>query len=444
MNELFGIGKKKTPSNKGGFIKHDGKNFVFPNGSVFTNSNLSLDQLNQIDWKSGSLSWLTKSSFNALMLYINPSKGVVTNFQGVWNGGDFEGQKFMGIFNQGTFKGFLKTSFDRWKTSPYNFIDGTITDSQNGILGIKKINPTVFDVKSSTKGVSLLAIPVGYHVNISDNNGMIHSFTVKKTLDSSDSNFILQSTTGSRNKAVISWAQLRGNSAAEFEVNTTITAGQKFPLPKVFDGDPIGVITYIEVSPKSTNTSINPNAKNQNNVYKFNLEDLAPLRFSSGSRKPLITLKFDTQKEVDEFGKMNAEIKAGYFRFHLKTIVNALQFDVIDGYGKNVYLQDLFARVQGSKKAPADVQKSLDWLERFMRVFIINIVAAKKYKGQYIDSPALQAKVMKQIAQSIVYYLPPQNPVKPASKKPTVKKVNKKKKIIKESISEKIFRKMLQ
>jgi len=447
MNELFGLGKKKSASKKG-VVRHDGKNFVFPNGSVFRNSDLTLDQLNQIDWIGSDLAWLAKSSFNANVLFVNSSRQTVEKFQGIWNGGDFKGGAFSGIFNKGTFTGSFKASFDRWKPSPYNFIDGTISDTQNGILGIKKINPTVFDIKSSSKGVSLLAIPVGYHVNISDNNGMMHSFTVVKTLDSSDSNFILQSTTGSKNKAVISWAELRGASQGEFEVNTTITAGQKITIPKVFNGDPIGVITYIEVSPKATNTSINPSNKNQNSVYKFNLADLAPLRFNSGSRKPLITLKFDTQKEVDEFGKMNSEIKAGYFKYHLKTIVNALQFDVIDGFGKNVYLQDIFGRVKGTLKAPADVQKSMDWLERFMRIFIINIVAAKKHNGQYIDSPALQAKVMKQIAQAIVYYLPSQNPPKVPSQKPTVKNMgksapkNKKTKFIKESISEKIFRKM--
>jgi hypothetical protein len=448
MNELFGLGKKKSASKKG-VVRHDGKNFVLPNGSVFTKSNLTLDQLNQIDWVNNDLSWLLKSSFNAIILFLNPTRQIVTNFQGVWNGGDFKGEKFLGVFNQGTFQGGqLKTSSDRWKPSPYKFIDGTVSDSQGGLLGVKKINPTVFDIKSSNKGVSLLAIPVGYHVNISDNNGMIHSFTVVKTLDSTDSNFILQSTTGSKNKAVISWAELRGRSQGDFEVNTTITAGQKISLPKVFNGDPIGVITYIEVSPKATNTAINPSNKNQNSVYKFNLADLAPLRFNSGSRKPLITLKFDTQKEVDEFGKMNSEIKAGYFKYHLKTIVNALQFDVIDGFGKNVYLQDIFGRVKGTLKAPADVQKSMDWLERFMRIFIINIVAAKKHNGQYIDSPALQAKVMKQIAQAIIYYLPAQNPPKVPAQKPTVKTMgksapkNKKTKFIKESISEKIFRKM--
>jgi|TARA_R110000851_G_scaffold212152_1_gene364807 hypothetical protein len=458
MNELFGFNKKKAAS-KEGFVRHDGNSFVLPNGSIFAKSDLTLDQLNQIDWANGDLSWLTKSSFNADKLFVNASRQVVTNFSGVWNGGDFKGEKFLGVFNQGTFQGNLKTSFDRWKPSPYKFVDGTVSDYQDGLLGIKKINATVFDVNSASKSVSLLSIPLGYHVNISDTNGMMHSFTVVKTLDSTDSVFVLQSTTGSRNKAVISWSELRGSSQGRFELNTTITAGKKFTIPKVFNGDPVGVISYIEVSPKKTNTSINPtnpnnpnsqNKNNQNSVYKFNLADLAPLRFNSGSRKPLITLKFDTQNEVDEFGKMNSEIKSGYFKYHLKTIVNALQFDVIDGYGKNVYLQDIFGRVQGSKKAPADVQNSLNWLERFMRIFIINIVAAKKHNGQYIDSPAIQAKVMKQIAQAIVYYLPAQNPSKAPATKPTVKSmgkskskpVSKKTKFIKESISQEIFKKM--
>jgi len=457
MNELFNFGKKKQQRQQQqqqqqqasqGVVKHNGTHFVFPNGSVATKLDLTLEQLNEIDWTSGKLSWLLNSYFKAITLFINRPREVVTRFQGEWDGGDFVGNKFVGTFIKGTFKGYFESSYKQWKPSPYNFIDGTVSDSEDGLLGVGKINPSVFDANSSNKGVSLLAIPIGYHVNISDINGMIHSFTMVKTLDSNDSNFILQSTTGSKNKAVISWSELRGGSKGEFTKNTTITAGQKINIPRVFEGDPIGVITYIEVSPKATVAAVNT-SNPQNNVYKFNLEGLSPLQFNTGSRKPLITLKFDTEKEVTEFGNMNSEIKAGYFKYHLKRIINALQFDVVDGYGKNVYLQDMFGGVKGVKKAPADVQQSLDWLEKFMTLFIINIVSSKKVQGQYRDSPALQAKVMKQIALALIYYLPKQNPTQQASKKPTVKKAqanltqkNGKTKFLKEAVSSRIFNKI--
>jgi hypothetical protein len=290
----------------------------------------------------------------------------------------------------------------------------------------------VVDSHSPSKKLSLLSVPLGWYVNINDSHGNLHSFSVQKTLDNVDSNFILQSVTGSKNKAVISWSALRGSGLGNFVSNTTLEVGKKCLIPQVFDGDPLGVITSFEVSPKPSVTSSHSKLK----VYKLDISMLSPLVFGSGSHKPIITLRFDTDQEVDEYVKILEGIKKGWFAFHLKRIVKALKFNVIDGYGKNVYLQDIFDSNQGKKKAPADAQESLDWLENFLRVIVMNVVTSRKIKGSYVDSPKLQSMMIKAISDYIKPFLPVvAAPAAAAAKKPSSAKSP----IIKEYISQRVM-----
>ena len=208
-------------------------------------------------------------------------------------------------------------------------------------------------------------------------------------------------------------------------------------IPKVFDGDPISVITSIEISPKGTNTNISP--KTLGMVHKFDLSLLHPLSFN-GNKK--VTLKFDTQQEINEYAELLAEIKKGWFTYHMKNILNSLNVGVIDGYGDAVYLQNVFNGVKGTKKAPKEAKKSLEWMERFYRVFILNIVTANKKGGHYVNSPTLQSKIVKQMAFRIKQFLPQKE--SPPSPQNTVNKGGSTKQaIIKEAISSYIFRKML-
>lgn len=441
MDELFGIGKKKKAS-KSSVIKFDGKRYVFDTGASFEKSSATIEQLQAYDWKSGNLSWLYQSSFHASYIDINLTDDKVYNFLGNWMDGTFKGGEFRGVFMGGKFEGkVFAGAYQQWQASPYSFVSGTVSDFMQGILGVKKLNATVFDASSPEKRASLLQIPVGWYVNLTDANGNSHSFKVLKTLDSADSNFILQSMTGSRNKVTIPWSTLRGSNESDFLNITTIEAGRKLLIPDVFAGDPLGTVSAFEVSPKGSAVKAHAQPK----VYKFDLSLLAPLPFTAGKRKPLVTLKFDTDDEVNAYAKMLDEIKKGWFAFHMKRLVNALKFDIIDGYGKNMYLQDIFGLQKGSKKAPKDVQESLDWLENFVRIFIMNMVAARKKGGRYVDSPALQLKVLNPIATQIQRYIPEYVPPAPApAPKGSGKKGGKggKTPIFTEMISERVRKKM--
>jgi len=448
MEEIFGkLGKligKKTGSASNSVVKYDGVQFLFDTGAgFFEKSSLSLDDLQSYDWKSGGLSWLYQGTFQASYISFHLAADTVFQFIGNWFDGEFKGNKFFGEFKGGTFSGDLfVSSYTDWGISPFYFAGNKLADSDRGLLGITKTNATVVDSKSNTKFVSLLAVPVGWYVNLTDSHGQTHSFVVQKTMDSTDSNWILQSTTGSKNKAILSWSQLKGSNESQYKTNTTLSVGSKFTIPKVFDGDPVGSIVSFEISPKTSASK--PSASARPKFYKFDLSLLKPFTFSSGSRKPVITLKFDVDQEVDQYSKMLDEIKNGWFAFHLKTIVNALKQDIIDGYGRNIYLQDIFANEKGTKKAPKHEQESLDWLENFVRIFIMNIVGSRKVKGRYVDSPRNQLMILNPIAKQVQTYLGAYThaPAPKTKKKPT-KSSGSKTPVIKESVKEIIMRKIL-
>ena len=448
MEEIFGkLGKlmgKKTGSPSNSVVKYDGSKFLFDTGSSFEKSSAPIDQLQSYDWKSGGLSWVYQGSFHASYIDFSLANNAVYTFRGNWFDGDFKGEKFYGKFKGGTFLGdHFQSFYSDWGISPFYFAGNKVSGSDQGLLGIGKTNATVVDSKSNTKFVSLLAVPVGWYVNLTDSHGQTHSFVVQKTMDSTDSNWILQSTTGSKNKAILSWSQLKGSNESQYKTNTTLSVGSKFTIPKVFDGDPVGSIVSFEISPKTSASKLSASAKPK--VYKFDLSLLKPFTFSSGSRKPVFTLKFDVDQEVDQYSKMLAEIKNGWFAFHLKTIVNALKQDIIDGYGRNIYLQDIFANEKGTKKAPKNIQESLDWLEEFVRVLVMNIVGSRKIKGRYVDSPRNQLMILNPIAKQVQTYLGAYTHPTPApktKKKPT-KSSGSKTPVIKESVKEIIMRKIL-
>jgi len=447
MEEIFGklgklIGKKTAPSNS--VVRFDGSRYWFDTGiGSFEKSSDGIDALQAYDWKNGELSWLYQAKFEASYIGFLLPNNLVFRFQGDWKDGEFKGDKFWGKFEGGTFLGDdFQSGHDDWKISPFYFAGNKVSNFDRGLLGVPKTNAVAVDSKSNTKSISLLAVPIGWYVNLIDSHGQTHSFVVQKTLDSTDSNWILQSTTGSKNKAIISWSQLRGSSEAQFDKNTTIAVGSKFTIPQVFDGDPVGSIVSFEVSPKTSASKSSSSAKPK--VYKFDLSLLKPLTFSSGSRKPVVTLKFDVDQEVEKYSEILAEIKNGWFAFHLKNIINSLKQDIIDGYGKNVYLQDIFANEKGSKNAPKRTQESLDWLEDFVRVIILNIVGARKSKGVYASSPRNQLMILNQIATQVQTYLAPYThaPAPKTKKKPTSSSSSKTP-VIKELVKEIVMRKIL-
>ena len=447
MEEIFGklgklMGKKSGSSNS--VVRYDGSRYWFDTGvGSFEKSSATKDQLQAYDWKKGGLSWLYQARFEASYISFSLSSDMVYRFRGTWKDGEFKGDKFYGKFEGGTFLGDdFQSYYSDWKIKPFYFAGNKVSNLVGGLLGITKTNATVVDSKSNTKQVSLLAVPVGWYVNLIDSYGQTHSFVVQKTMDSTDSNWILQSTTGSKNKAVISWSQLRGSNESQCDKNTTLSVGSKFTIPQVFDGDPVGSIVSFEISPKTSASK--PSASAKPKVYKFDLSLLKPLTFSSGSRKPVITLKFDTDQEVDQYSKILSEIKNGWFAFHLKQIVNDLKMDYFDGYGRNLYLQDIFANEKGTKKPPKRTQESLDWLEDFVRVIILNIVGARKSKGVYASSPRNQLMILNQIATQVQTYLAPYThaPAPKTKKKPTSSSSSKTP-VIKESVKEIVMRKIL-
>ena len=245
------IGKKTVPSNS--VVRFDGSRYWFDTGiGSFEDSSNGIDTLQAYDWKNGGLSWLYQAKFEASYIGFRLPEDRVFRFKGDWKDGEFKGDKFWGKFEGGTFLGDdFESGHDDWKISPFYFAGNKVSNFDRGLLGVLKTNAVVVDSKSLTKSVSLLAVPIGWCVNLTDSYGQTHSFVVQKTLDSTDSNWILQSTTGNKNKAIIPWSELRGLTESQCDKNTIISVGSECTIPQVFDGDKFGSIESIEISPKT-------------------------------------------------------------------------------------------------------------------------------------------------------------------------------------------------
>lgn len=237
FQELFGLGKKKTPEGpvyKDDEIYIDGLHrMIFPK----TNSTIEKPLPNygvwtEIKWESPEFNWLVSSAFQATAAKIVGSgdNRKVEQFQDcTWAKGDFRGNQFIrGQFNGGTFVGQFGPGA-KWNVSPFNFIDGTTKETET-ILGL----PNISNLRKDKFKFNIIAVVPGNDITINLVNGITHKISVLKRLDARNSVFSYEVTNGANKekKAVnLKWSQLRGQNATEFQSNTLFATNT---IPGIF------------------------------------------------------------------------------------------------------------------------------------------------------------------------------------------------------------------
>ncbi len=165
-----------------------------------------------------TLSWLFSGKFYAQYISINPKTQKVTVFIGEWYDGEFKGDLYTmysnmikvipehtgfegGVFNGKNFN----MPYQYWKTSPKNFINGTISNSEDGLLGLPNVT------SNQEEKFNLIQVPVGYHINIkTQGDATTYAIRVDKRLDKNSADFIFTNiNTGI--KKTVSWQTIRKN-----------------------------------------------------------------------------------------------------------------------------------------------------------------------------------------------------------------------------------------
>lgn len=254
-----------------------GKNRFVINGNEI--DYLYLWNIHPTDWESTlisrpeSLLFLFEGKYHAFEIIIKNL--MVSSFVGRWKDGDFNGNEF-GIsqqfkiplselsFDGGRFiKGLFDLPYFCWNTSPTNFIDGRISKTSDGLLGLKNKDSGIIE-----ESTHLIQIPSGRYILIKqEGDSTIYPIEVIKRMDELNSDFEFKNILDNRTSRV-KWSIIR-----EKFNNLFLKKGRKnFSIPGVISLN--GMIESIEIVDDISKISKKQSSQLKKKEYKSNLKNI--------------------------------------------------------------------------------------------------------------------------------------------------------------------------
>ncbi len=353
FSELFGLFDKKEERNPL-FFEKDGV-YYFANGKSSAQAISwpgNTRYLEIFDWKNSKLKFVMdpETEFHAKLMNFDLEKQIILFFDGEWISGGFYGEKFVGVFSGDYFKGrFVGRNLD-YKSHPTTFIDGTIYNPSEGILGLP-------NTLTTTNGqFEFVSVPVGHSIQFRTKNGINNSIKVLKRIDGNNSQFqyeVYNGFTKQKSMQTIEWPTIRnGWNTGVYQ----IYMGSKniANLIEIPQGDAI-IEMYISKSQADFKSGA-PEEFDSKKKYQFDLKsipglDIKQLRGEKGrligNANTLVNLNFASEEEFREYEKILQSIKSGQFAQDLKNINRAIRYGEVDGYGPYIYLKKIFNNIQG-------------------------------------------------------------------------------------------------
>lgn len=230
---IFGFGNNKQPQQpqSTGYVEKVAEGKYRMGKSIITGLvNSTENQILNYRWEDSKLRWLLNSEFEGI-LDLDLRKGILNAFIGVWKSGVFKGDVFSegSIFEGGEFgvagnviPAFIP-DYDKWKTSPINFVDGTIDEETGGILGIE--NSPNGPINGN---INLISIPPKRSIELRLRSNVVHRINFIKRIDDVNSNFIVEfenGETGQSEKKTIGWDffRMNGGTGMIFNPNKSVS-----------------------------------------------------------------------------------------------------------------------------------------------------------------------------------------------------------------------------
>jgi len=336
------------------------------------------DEFLKYDWNNGKLSFLTKGQWTAKELVLQISQGVeqVVRFAGVWRAGAFVGN-FFGDFQGESFEGHFQSAFNSYRSGPSTFVNGKVTSFDRGVIGVPKLEVTSLDKSSQKRVVSLLEMRVGHYCNLTDDQGVTHSFQMTKCCDSTNMDIELKEETGQKRGIRIPWTEMRkSDDPNEFRRLSSIRIGGRPQIPYLFANDRVGAITNIEISTKPTmfGTTVD--------TYLLDTTLLRPLSFPVAK----VTIHLFSPEEVMKFGQIHQDLSNNAMQLHLRNITDGIKFKLITGYKGYPHLAGIFNNVEGQAVKHPKYATSMKWLDEFVQYVLLRMMRSRTVGGSYVNN----------------------------------------------------------
>lgn len=411
FDRIFGSNK---PQQNASVFRETGPTSAFIGGNEIHNISMgNMNWLSSRDWQNGPLSFLANSKYECMDIKFNMNKESVILFRGHWYSGDFVGDLFRGPFNGGTIQGTFGGLWSEFKAHPSAMVNGSVASFDKGILGLPKINPTVFSQGSPSESVSLLQIPVGYYCSMTDQKGNLHVFKVIKSCDNNSMDIELKEETGFGRSVTVKWEDIRRSSDPDlFDELTEITIGKRIKIPGLFSGIKLDALKEIEVSPV---------LQGYGKVIKhMDIDEkwLSPLGFSSGPR-----VLFDTKEDIQEFSKIYDDLKSGKFSNYFDSILDGISSGMITGYDTYLNMKPLFDSQKGGTIEGDRYVEAMKWMDRFLSYMNRKMIRRSDGKANVSGIRLLN----NQLRKHIIAKLPKQSSptVTPSQAQPSTSKSSK-------------------
>ena len=384
------FGKKKVPQQGTGQVQIIGIGKYRMGNSIITKIHGTSEAgLTNYDFANSDLNWLLDAKFEGV-LNLDLDKGILKSFAGVWMEGVFKGLVFGngstfegGKFGDGITKPVYHPPFDTWKTSPLNFIDGTINRETGGLLGIPNAPNGVVD------NVNLISIEPGKSLTIKLKNNIIHKINFKKRIDSMNSDFtieVVNGETGEIKDKTFDWANSKQSLNKPF---------YPYKLQEFLGLDlSAGVISAtISTSGRDTLSHKSDGSQVPNSLAKeqqqFSFADMPFLGISGiprgkGGTPDKIYFNFPTANHKNSHGKVVSLIKQGWIKSYITQIKTALEQGVLRGapathqYLSNIIGKDADADITTMDQ---DLVNSLNGMENFLKYFVETMVRRVRKSG---------------------------------------------------------------
>lgn len=353
FDKVLGKNEPKVPENPD-FIQKPNGTFVIGGKSTAKEVNTpgAIPFLKEFDWRNSKLNFVLfpGTEFHAKYINFDLKTQTISLFKGEWESGPFYGEQFEGTFGKhGTaFKGDFVGRYTDYEADPKTFLDGTFLDTtESGLLGM----PNVVSLhKVRNKKFNFIAIPTGNYLQFRSANGITGYIKVLKRLNEVNSTFQYEVLDGFKGQTTpqlvtLPWDYFRQN----WDILYTHPRHPRniAGLIIVPEGDSI-IEMHISSAPATfasapetieKKLSFEPGKK-----YSF---DLSKLPISIEGVAPEVTVAFETPQELEEFQKVSNYVNSGTFKFDMRNIQRAIQYNEIDGYGTFNYLSSLFNNVPG-------------------------------------------------------------------------------------------------
>jgi hypothetical protein len=441
------FGKKAAPQKGNGQVQIIGIGKYRMGNSLITKVHGASEAgITNYDFANSDLDWLLDAKFEGI-LNLDLDRGVLKSFSGRWMEGVFKGLVFGngstfegGQFGDGITKPVYHPPFVSWKTSPLNFIDGTINRETGGILGIPDAP------NGETDGVNIISIQPGKSLIIKLKNNIIHKVNFKKRIDNLNSDFTIETVNGETGEIkgkTFDWANSKQSLNKPFyPYKSQVFLGLDLSVGVISATIATSGRETLSHKPEGDKSSPSNLSKEQ---QQFNLSDMPFLGIPSiprgkGGTPDVLYFNFPTANHQNGHAKVVNSIKSGWIKSYLTQIKTALEQGVIKGapathqYLSNVIGKDADADL---KAMDQDLVNSLNGMENFLKYFVETMVRRVRKSGTEKGlTDVVDAKGKEAIKNRLKELVGLSNPIqnKPANKPATKAGSKLKNKFLKESV----------